>query len=155
MTMPLNFLLWSLLICGTTCSHQVRKWLGSSCICSRSVLIPSQMKTWFQTALAKAQLKERCTDVSKGPLQSTQCSWQGHRLFCRLSAVRIFSLLKIHMKTLHLFSCPLSRSDWSWKCCRRPWIVFCMLIWSCRIHLSSISKWYCHWRPLVAELSGF
>jgi hypothetical protein len=64
----------------------------------------SQEITWFQTALAKGQHKQRCRPVSKGPLQNTQCSWCGNPLFCRLCAVRILSCTRIQAKILHLFS---------------------------------------------------
>jgi hypothetical protein len=86
--------------------------------CGRCTLKFSQDRTWSQTALAKGQSKDRWTLVSNGPLHKTQCSWCGHPLFYRLSAVRILPCLRIQACTLHLFSACVfqMRLCWNVRC---------------------------------------
>jgi hypothetical protein len=98
------------------CSHQVASEVGSywgSCTAKFS-----QDNTWSQTTRAKGHNSERCSPFSRGPLQRAQCSWCGHPLFWRLSAVRILSCSRIHAWILHLFFAFAfqMRSCWNFRC---------------------------------------
>ena len=57
----------------------------------------------------------------RGHYTMQQQSWWGHPLFCRFSAVNIFSCTRIHAKTLHYF--PPEPSKWGrfWRCHRILW----------------------------------
>jgi hypothetical protein len=75
------------------CSHQVASEAGSCWgSCTAKFFLDN---TWSQTTRAKGHNSERCSPLSRGPLQTAQCSWCGHSLFWRLSAIRILSCSKI------------------------------------------------------------
>ena len=72
-------------------------WINCTSKCSHD-------RIWLHTALANGQSSERWRHVSKGPLHRAHWSWWGQPLFCRLSAVRIFSRTRTQANNLPLFS---------------------------------------------------
>ena len=123
-TMLLNRLRSCFWILLAACSHHSAIEAGSCCgHCTTKF---SQASTRSHTAFAKGQSKERWSPFSRGPLHKTQCSWCGQPLFCRLSAVRILSCIRIQACMLHLFSVRAfqMRSCWNFWCEPRNCILY-------------------------------
>jgi len=99
-TKPLKLRHWFLCTVFAVASHQsLMQSKIARLVCWGRIQF-SQDKTWFQTAWAKGQSKQRYL----GALQRAQETSCGHPRRARLSAVRTLSWMRIQANTLHLFS---------------------------------------------------